>query len=165
MYIDNLFIPLDEHGLGNVVGSRIFSPNNDLCIVERLLRHPNILGAYLYDLLIALTTTKDQSQDTFIFTNSLNSIFLINNHIHQPLSQHNHLDKLLILAIAHQILWTKYNITIQNIKVHIGMKSNEIVDQLTNKRTTRNKLLPTPHIDITQHNNTKFWYTQYMGNH
>ena len=32
--------------------------------------------------------------DNFIFTNSLNIIYLLHNHLHHPSSQHNHLDKI-----------------------------------------------------------------------
>ena len=63
-----------------------------------------------YDVLIALTSTKFYQCDTFILTSNLNIIYLINNHIRHLSYQHNHPNKLLILAIVHQIVWSTHNI-------------------------------------------------------
>ena len=75
-------------------------------IAKILPRLPNIQPIELYTLFITLTTTKDQPQNTYIFTSNLNNIYLINNQICHPSSQHNHPDKLFNLAIvlgAHSI--------------------------------------------------------------
>lgn len=45
------------------------------------------IRAELYALLIALTTTKNHPLHTFKFTDSLNSLYLINNDIQHPSSQ------------------------------------------------------------------------------
>lgn len=51
-------------------------------------------------------------------------------------------------AILHQILRTKHNITIQNVRARIGISVNEITGQPANEGTTNNKPTPTPHIHI-----------------
>lgn len=100
-------------------------------------------------LFIALATTKDHPQDTFIFSNNLNSIYLIHNYIHHPSSQHNHPHKILNSTIVHQILWTKHNITLPNDKANFGISSNKIIDELAIKGSIRNEHVPTPHIHTT----------------
>ena len=107
-----------------------------------------MLHAELYALFIALTATKGQSQNTYIFIHNINKIYLTNKHIHHPSSQHNHRDKPLISSIVHQILWTKHIITIQKVKAHIRILGNKIANQLANEGTTCNKPTPTPHIHI-----------------
>lgn len=56
-YIDGSFIPLDVHSVGNNANLRVYSPNNDLHIVERLFGLPNILHVELYALFMALIAT------------------------------------------------------------------------------------------------------------
>ena len=51
----------------------------------------------------------------------------------------------LILAIVHQILWTKYNIIVQKVKMHIRISGNEIAVQLAIEGTTGNKLVHVAH--------------------
>ena len=82
------FIPPNDHGKGIIPGSRVYSPNNDLHIVDKLLGLPNIQCAKPYALFIGLIATKDQLQDTFMFTDNLNNLYLCNKHICHPSSQH-----------------------------------------------------------------------------
>jgi hypothetical protein len=44
MYTYGSFIPLDEHGHANIVGSRVFNPNNDLRIAKKFVGLSNILN-------------------------------------------------------------------------------------------------------------------------
>ena len=107
IYTDGSFIPPSKNSEGqiegNTVGSGIYSPNNNTQISERLPGYQNILRAELNAILIAIKTIQTTQTDTHIFTDNLNSIYLINNHIQRPTSQHHHPDKLLIAAIIHQI--------------------------------------------------------------
>lgn len=137
-YLDGSCIPLDEHGIGNIAGSRVYIPKNNICFAERLPRLPKILRTKYHALFIVQTPIKDQTQHTFIFTHSLNNIYLIGNHIRHPPSQDNRTDKLLLSTLVHQILWTKHNIA------HIRITGNEIANQLANEGTARNKPDPAP---------------------
>ena len=93
--------------------------------------------------------------ETHIFTDSLNNIFLINNHIQHPTSQHHHPDKLLIASIIWQIHWTPYTIHIHKVRAHSGIIGNEIADTLANEGTLKAKSSPTPHIHIAHQ--TPYW--------
>ena len=107
IYTDGSFIPPSKNSegqiVGNTVGSGVYSPNNNTQISERLPGYQNILRAELNAILIAIKTIQTTQRDIHIFTDSLNSIYLLNNHIQHPTSQHHHPDKLLITAIIHQI--------------------------------------------------------------
>ena len=105
IYIDGSFIIPDEHGIGNTTGSGVYSPANNIRIADRLPGLQNILRAQLNAILIAIQSTQYHTRDIHIFTNNLNSIYLINNRIRHPSSQHNHPDKLLIAAIVIHITW------------------------------------------------------------
>ena len=83
-YTNSFFILPYEHNMRNNVGLGVYSPNNDLRIEGKFLRLPNILCLKLYALLIALTAIINQLQNKYIFTDNLNIIYLISNHIHHP---------------------------------------------------------------------------------
>ena len=121
IYIDGSFIPSDENGIGNTTRSHVYWPANNLWIVERLLGlQKYILKAELDVILIAVQCAQHHTQDTHIFTNSLDSIYLLHNHIRHPSSQHNHPDKLLIVIVVNHITWSSHKITIQKVIGHMG---------------------------------------------
>ena len=114
IYTDGSFIPPTKNSKGQIEGniarSRIYSPSNNTKISEWLPGYQNILRAKLNAKLIAIKTIQHTQLDTYIFTKNLNSIFLINNHIQHPTSQHHHLDKLLIIFFCKtNILDRTYN--------------------------------------------------------
>jgi hypothetical protein len=94
---------------------------------------------------------------THIFTDSVNSIYLLMNHIQHPTSQHHHPDKILIAAIIHQIYLTPHFVHIHKVRAHTGIKGNEIADTLANERTNKENFTPTPHIHIAHA--TPYWLT------
>ena len=96
----------------------------------------------------SLVLNPEYKTGTHIFTNSLNNIYLINNHIQQPTSQHHHLDKLLIAAIIHQIYWTSHLIHIHKVRAHTWIVGNKKANTLTNEGTLQEKPTATPHIHL-----------------
>ena len=118
IYTEGSFIPPDGKGNGNFVGSGVYSQLNNIQIKEMLPRFQNILRAYLYAICLALANTQEVNHDIHIFTNSLNSNYLINNHVRLPSSQHNHPDKLLIASIVQNITQFQHKITIQKVRAH-----------------------------------------------
>ena len=90
-----------------------------------------------------------------IITDSLNNIYLINNHIQHPTSQHHHPDKLLIAANVRQIYWTPHTIHIHKVRAHSCITGNEIADTLANEGTLMEKPTNTPHIHIAH--TTPYW--------
>ena len=115
-------------------------------IAERLPGLQNILRAELNTILIAVHNTRQSTQDIHIFTDSLNSIYLIHNHIRHPSSQHNHPDKLLISAIVNHITWSTHKITIHKVRAHTCIIGNDTADQLVNNVALLDKHTNTPRI-------------------
>ena len=103
----------------------------------------------------AIKTIETTRTDTHIFTDSLNNIYLINNHIQCPTSQHHHPDKLLIAAIVRQIYWTPHLIHIHKVRAHTGIRGNEEADILANEGTLKEKPTNTPHIHVAHA--TPYW--------
>ena len=95
-----------------------------------------------------------------IFTNNL-SIYLINNHIHHPTSQHQHPpNTLLIASIVCQIYWTPHTVHIHKVQAHSRITRNEITDTLANDGTLVEKTTATPHIHTTH--TTPYWLASYL---
>ena len=90
IYTGGSFIPPTKNSegqiVGNTAGAGVYSPNNDTRIAKRLPGYQNILRAELYAIFLAIKNIKTTQTDTHIFTDSLNSIYLINNHIQHPTS-------------------------------------------------------------------------------
>ena len=139
---------------GNMAGSGVYSPNNNTQISERLPGYQYILRAKLDAIFIAIKTIQTTQTDTHIFRNNLNSIYLINNHVQHPTSQHHHHDKFLIATII-QKKWTLHLIHIHKVRAHTGIMGNEIADTQANKGTFKDKTSPTPHIHIAH--TTPYW--------
>jgi hypothetical protein len=74
-------------------------------------------------------------------------IFFINNHIRHP-SQQQHLDKVFIITIAHQIYWASHKVTIHKVKAHTCIAGNKIAYALANEGAHKDKATTTPRIDI-----------------
>jgi hypothetical protein len=98
--MDGSFINPEGLIEGNTAKSGVYSLNNNTKFSKRLLGYQNILIAELKEILIAIENIQITQIDTHIFTNNLNNIYLINNHIQHPTSQHHHPHKLLIAAIV-----------------------------------------------------------------
>lgn len=135
IYIDGSFIPPTKNteGLieGNTSGSGVYSPNNN--IAERLPGYQNILRAELNVILLAIKAIHTTQTNIHVFTYSLNSIYLLHNHIHHPTSQHHHPDKLLIADIIRQIYRTPHTIHIHKVRAHSSISGNEIADILAHE--------------------------------
>jgi hypothetical protein len=68
--------------------------------IKKTTSYQSILRAKLKAILIAIKTTQWIQLDTHIFIDNLNNIIHINNYVRRPSSQHQHKNKLLIVAIT-----------------------------------------------------------------
>ena len=64
---------------------------------------------------------------------TLNSVYLLNNHQTNPLSEIHHHDKFLIATIHFHITKTTHPITLQNVKAHNHIKGYIEVDTLASQ--------------------------------
>jgi hypothetical protein len=83
----------------------IYNPTKNLQIFERLLGLQNILRTEL----MAIYTILQHSINTYteepiyIFTDSLNSLYLINTELRHPTTHNNHPDKTILSKIAEML--------------------------------------------------------------
>jgi len=113
IYTNGLFIPSDKLCTCTLAGSRVYIPKkwSPHCKKDSLIYQTSYEQNYMPSSFLE-QLQKNKPQHTFIFTDNLNHICLIGNHIWHPSSQHDHPGKLLMSTLVHQILWTKHNIII-----------------------------------------------------
>jgi ribonuclease HI len=78
-----------------------------------------------------------------IFTDSLNSLYLINTQIKHPTQQNNHPDKLLLADIIKMLQERTLPLTIHIVRAHTNVTGNEEADKLAkegNKKTLEDDL-------------------------
>lgn len=114
-------------------------------IAKRLPTFQNIHKAKFYAILLALTNIQQISCNIHIFPHIQNNIYLINNHVGRPLSQHNHPCKLLIVSIVHHINWFPHNSTKLKVQAHMGIIGNDLANTLANDGIAKGTIISTPH--------------------
>lgn len=110
---------------------------------------PKILHPELHAIWLALANTQTTPHNIHIFTDNLNNICIINNHVWCPFSQHNHPDKLLIALIVHFIMWSQHKTTIHKAQAHMSVQDNKLACALANKGTFKSSITQVPHIHVT----------------
>lgn len=113
-----------------MVGFGVFNTVNNTKKVLKL-HSKNIETCYMQNynytmFFLSNQHTKETFHEIPIFTNLVNDIYLINNHIRHPISQHNCLDKLLIASIVHPITWFRHKSLSTKVRAHSIIKGNEI---------------------------------------
>jgi ribonuclease HI len=161
-YTDGSYIPpyKDKEGRikGDVAGYGVYNTTMEINISKRLPGLQNIQKVELSAILETLEETKDRNEKTHIFTDSLNSIYLINTHLKHITAHNNHLDKLLLDQIRDQIIVRKHHTMIQKVKVHIEISGNEAVDVLAKQGTDK----PTINLEIDFKEHYRSYTRPYM---
>ena len=135
-FIDGSFYPHVEISPGiwqaETASYDIYNAHKNLRISKRLPGLQNILRADLIAILetIIYNNSICPHEPSHIFTDSLNSIYLIKLQIIH-LSQHNnHLHKTILSEIVTQLQHQIQPLTIYKVRAHSGIHSNEIADEL-----------------------------------
>jgi hypothetical protein len=92
---------------------------------------------------IKLSITSYTKEPIYIFTDSLNFLYLINTHIRHPSIHNNHLDKTLLSEIVTMLQSRTTLISLHKVKAHINITSNEMVDTLAKNGRHKPHSLPT----------------------
>ena len=151
VYMDGSFIPPTENAKGqiegNTIGLGVYNPNNNIRKTKRLPGYQKILCIKLNGILYAIKTIQTTQLDMHIFTYNLNSIYLINNHIHHPTSPppppppcqttNNNYRTLDILA--------PHTVHTHKVHAHSCIIGNEIANTLPNEGTLIEKSIATPY--------------------
>ena len=79
---------------------------------------------------IKMNIIQYQNEPVHIFTNSLNSLYLLNTQIKTSFSQNNHLDKIILLEMVTMLQQRTQLVTIYKVHAHSNISSYEKVDSL-----------------------------------
>ena len=87
----------------DIAGYNIYNKDKNIKIAQRLPGFQNILKAELTTVHGTIQLTLRDTKLTYIFIDSLNSIYLINTQLKHTTSQNDHPDKLLLQKIIKHI--------------------------------------------------------------
>jgi ribonuclease HI len=113
----------------------------DIKLAYKLPGLQNIQRAKLTTIHDTIKFTNTNIEPTYIFTNSLNSIYFINIQLRHSTLQNIHPDKLLLQEITKHIKNIQSPVYIHKVKAHKNILVNEEADKLAKKRT-RLKIAP-----------------------
>jgi ribonuclease HI len=126
----------------------IYNPIKDLQISKCLPGLQNILRAELMAIytVIQLSITTYMEEPIYIFTDSLNSLYLINTQLRHPSTHNNHPDKTILAKITEMLQTRTHPTHLHKVKAHSNITSNEIIDALAKRGSQKAHTLPAePH--------------------
>jgi ribonuclease HI len=151
-YTDGSFKPPKQISANNwrpeTAAYGIYGPIKDLQISERLHGLQNILRAELMAIYITikLSSTTYTEEPLYIFTDSLNSLYLINTQLRHPSAHNNHPDKTILSQIASMLVTRTQPTELHKVKAHANITGNEIVDALAKEGHRKPHSMPNkPH--------------------
>jgi ribonuclease HI len=111
-------------------GYGIWNPILKINIARRLIGLQNILRAEISAIYQTLLTLNQEfpHEPAHIFTDSLNSLYLINTQIKHPTQQNNHLDKTILTLIVELLKNRTTPITLHKVRAHTNIQGNEEAD-------------------------------------
>jgi hypothetical protein len=123
----------------------------------------NILRAEIttiYHTLVILNQEFPQ-EPAHIFTNNLNSLYLINTQIKHPTQQNNHQDKTILALIVQMLKNRVAPTTLYKVRAHTNIIGNEEVNKLAKEGS---KINPVNDMPIQEHEHahstTYWWYRE-----
>jgi hypothetical protein len=144
-----------EYGIWNPLFKRDIS--------NRLIGLQNILRAEIttiYHTLVILNQEFPQ-EPAHIFTNNLNSLYLINTQIKHPTQQNNHQDKTILALIVQMLKNRVAPTTLYKVRAHTNIIGNEEVNKLAKEGS---KINPVNDMPIQEHEHahstTYWWYRE-----
>jgi ribonuclease HI len=113
-------------------GYGIWNPLLKMNISQRLIGLQNILRAKISAIHHTLLIFNQEfpHELAHIFTDSLNSLFLIKTQIKHPTQQNNHLDKTILASIVSMLKNRTTTTTINKVRAHTNIIGNEEADKL-----------------------------------
>jgi ribonuclease HI len=135
-YIDGSFTPPKKQANGSwdptQAGYGIWNPLHKINLPQRLIGLQNILCAEIsaihHTLYILIQEFPNELAHTF--TDSLNSLYLINTQIKHPTQQNNHPDKVILASIAKMLKNRTATSHLHKGRAHTNIIGNEEVDKL-----------------------------------
>jgi ribonuclease HI len=141
-------------------GYGIWNPLLKINISQRLIRLQNILRAEITAIFHTLFILNQEfpHEPAHIFTDSLNSLYLINTQIKHPTLQNSHPDKTMLALIAKMLKDRIAPTTLHKVRAHTNIKGNEEANKLAkegSKIDLENDMPIQPHENA---HSTPFWW-------
>jgi ribonuclease HI len=113
------------------VGYGIYNPKG-LNIANRLYGHQNILRAVMIAIheTLSIINTQYPIEPAFIFTDSLNVLYLLNTQIKHPTLHNSHLDQTTLASMVKILQKRTQPITLYKVRAHVNIDGNEKADKL-----------------------------------
>ena len=134
-------------------GYGIYSPKG-LNIAKRLHGHQNILRAEMITIHKALRiiNTQYQNEPAYIFTDSLNVLYLLNTQIKHPTLHNSHPDQVTLASMVQLLQNRSQPLTLYKVRAHVNIDGNEQANELAKEGldlTHRSAIHPYEHAHAT----------------
>jgi ribonuclease HI len=135
-YTNGSFIPPKQQANGfwdpAQAGYGIWNPLLKINLPQRLIELQNILRAEISAIhhMLQILTQGFPNEPAHIFTNSLNSLYLINTQIKHPIQQNNHPDKTILASIVNMLKNRIATTHLYKVRAHTNIIGNEEADKL-----------------------------------
>ena len=131
----------------------IYSPKG-LNIAKRLHGHQNILRAEMIAIHKALwiINTQYQNEPAYIFTDSLNVLYLLNTQIKHPTLHNSHPDQVTLASMVQLLQNRSQPLTLYKVRAHVNIDGNEQANELAKEGldlTHRSAIHPYEHAHAT----------------
>ena len=108
--------------------------------------------------ILQIRTQEFPNELAHIFTDSLNSLYLINTHIKHPKQQINHSDKTMLASIVNMLKNHTAVIHLHKIRVHTNIISNEEADKLAKEGSKIILVSDIPYQPYESAHSTPYWW-------
>jgi ribonuclease HI len=118
-------------------GYGIWNPLLKINLPQRLVGLQNILCAEISAIhhTLQILSQEFSNEPAHIFTDSLNSLYLINTQIKHPIQQNNHPDKTILASIVNMLKNRTATTHLYKVRAHTNIKGNEEADKLAKERS------------------------------
>ena len=114
---------------------------------------------------IKLSLSNYADESVFIFTDSLNSLYLLNTQITHPSLHNNHPDKTILTHITQMLQSRTQPTSLHKVKAYSNITGNEIVDTLAKNGRHKQHSLPSEQHEFAHSTPYYFQKDEWIGMH
>jgi ribonuclease HI len=142
------------------VGYGIWNPLLKINLLQRLIGLQNILRAKISAIhhTLQILIQEFPNEPAHIFTNSLNSFYLINTQIIHPTQQNNHPDKTILASIVNMLKNRTATTYLYKVRAHTNIRGNEEANKLAKERSKIVLVSDIPYQPHESAHSTPYWW-------
>jgi ribonuclease HI len=163
-YTNGSFTPPKQQANGfwepTQAGYGIWNPLLKINLPQRLIGLQNILRAEISAIhhTLQILTQEFPNEPAHIFTDSLNSLYLINTQIKHPTQQNNHPDKTILTSIINMLKNRTATTYLYKIRAHTNIIGNEEADKLAKEGSKIVLVSDIPYQPHESAHSTPYWW-------